>query len=75
MANGQRFDSNDMVGPYVVTNEHGPLVRREYTKEDEEAEERQKQAMRDAWNKMDDSFATNWKKFNPMQPIRMRGMF
>lgn len=78
VANGQRFDSNDVVGPYVVTNENGPLVRREYTKEDEEYEEKQKQTMRDAWNKMDDSFASNWKNFRPMQPMqpfRMKNLF
>lgn len=69
VANGQRFDSNDVIGPYVVTNEDGPLVRREYTKEDEELEQRQKQAMRDAWNAMDDNFAANWNK-NAMPPMR-----
>lgn len=69
VANGQHFDSNDVIGPYVVTNENGPLVRREYTKEDEEYEARQKQAMRDAWNAMDDNFAANWRPMQPMQPM------
>ena len=81
VANGQHFDSNDLTGPYVVTNEDGPLVRREYTPEDAEFEERQREQMRDSWNRMDDNFAANWKPFAPMkpmapmQPFRMRSLF
>lgn len=87
VANGQHFDSNDLVGPYVVSNENGPLVRREYTAEDSEFEERQRSEMRDNWNRMDDNFAANWKSFpamkpippmqpmQPMQPFRMRSLF
>ena len=89
MANGQKFDSNDVTGPYVVTNEDGPLVRREFTSDDELLEEKQRQAMRDSWNKMDDDFASNWNRMGmrplpplpgmqpmqPMQPFRMRSLF
>lgn len=89
-ANGQSFDSSDVTGPYVVTNENGHLERREYTKADQEFEAKQREAFRDSWNKMDEAFANNWNRFPsfgpmqplppmqpipPMKPIRMRSLF
>jgi hypothetical protein len=72
--NGHHYDSADVIGPYVVTNEtpDGSLIRRDITSEDEALVAQQQQAMTQSFNNMNQQFANNWNSFGSgfgMQPM------
>ena len=75
------FDSPDVIGPYVVTNEEDPnvLKRRDFTPEDEQMIKQQEQAMIANWNAMNQQFQNNWNQMSnifsnfgmrPMMPMQ-----
>ena len=75
--NGLVFDSPDVIGPYVVTNEEDPnvLKRRDFTPEDEQMINQHEQAMAANWNAMNQQFQNSWNQmFNSFSNFGMRPM-
>ena len=72
IVNGMHFDSPDVIGPYVVTNEQsdGALVRREMTPEDEALITQHEQAVQQSINNMNQMFANIFGSGFGMQPMQ-----